>query len=119
MAIPWGDLTPMPIAGAVLAMQVSIINLAGAAVDITGWQFEVWALNLTNTSTNDDQNWSAYVSVTNAPGGILTITVPRVLTKTYSKTKYQVDVCRIDSGNDAVVATGTLTFAQTSRPITE
>lgn len=117
MAITWDVLAPRPIAGAVFALKVSIVDRVGAAVDITGWTFEVWAQNIDDVT--EDVNWSSYVVVTSAAGGVLTISVPRSITKTSGGKKYRVDVCRVDSGNDAVVATGTVPFDDSSRPTSE
>lgn len=120
MAIDWQSLTPIPIAGADLAIVVSIIDANENPVNITGWGFEVWALNA--ALSTDTENWSSYVTVTNAAAGVLTINLPRTLTKTFGAagaTDYNVQVWRVDGGNDGVVSTGKIHFNQALRPTTE
>lgn len=117
MGITWTTLTPRPIAGAAFDLRVEIIDANGVAVDVTGWIFEVWAQNAEDPT--DDENWSAFVSVSNPTGGIVDIVVPRTTTKSYGGSEYKVEVWRVDNSNDAVVATGIVPFDRTARPKTD
>lgn len=104
--------------GETLSINVSVIDDASAAVDITGWTLEASFRNAENDPAliGAKKTIGSGITVTNAAGGLFTIALPA--SETVNEAMRNLDrfwdVWRVDVGSEAQLAYGSWQFRDES-----